>query len=126
MQCGRQINVQPYSSDHQNTQQSYTGLQSSIPKDWTVALLLSYFLGGFGIDRFYLGHTGLGVIKLLTCGGCGIWALIDFLIIGFGSMRDSRGMPLAGREGKEWIFYILIVLSLLFFFAGFCSALLGL
>lgn len=52
-------------------------------KDPVTALLLSLFFGGIGVDRFYLGHTGLGIGKLLTCGGCGVWALIDlFLIMG--------------------------------------------
>lgn len=50
-------------------------------KDPTTALLLSIFLGGYGIDRFYLGDTGLGVGKLLTCGGFGIWAIIDWFMI---------------------------------------------
>ncbi len=54
-------------------------------KDPTVALILSLicFLGISGIDRFYIGDIGLGVGKLITGGGCGIWSLIDlFLIMG--------------------------------------------
>jgi TM2 domain-containing membrane protein YozV len=63
-------------------------------KDMGTAFLLSYFLGGLGADRFYLGHTGLGVLKLITCGGVFIWWFIDLLLIGMGSMKDSEGNPL--------------------------------
>lgn len=50
-------------------------------KDPTIALIISLFLGGYGIDRFYIGDTGLGIGKLLTCGGCGIWAIVDWFLI---------------------------------------------
>ncbi len=63
-------------------------------KDWLTALLLSFFLGALGVDRFYLGHTGLGVGKLLTFGGCGIWALIDFILIAVNNVKDADGLPL--------------------------------
>ncbi len=64
-------------------------------KQWLTALLLSFFLGTLGVDRFYLGQTGLGIGKLLTLGGCGIWALIDFIMIAMRSVTDSDGRPLA-------------------------------
>ncbi len=63
-------------------------------KSQGTAFLLSMFLGQFGIDRFYLGYTGLGIVKLLTCGGLGIWALIDYILIGMGLMKDSEGNSL--------------------------------
>lgn len=47
-------------------------------KNPTTILILAICLGSYGVDRFMLGETGLGVAKLLTCGGCGIWALIDW------------------------------------------------
>ena len=50
-------------------------------KDPTMALILSIVAGGLGIDRFYIGDTGLGIAKLLTCGGCGIWTIIDYFLI---------------------------------------------
>lgn len=50
-------------------------------KDPTTALILSLFLGVYGIDRFFIGHTGLGIGKLITCGGCGLWAIIDWFNI---------------------------------------------
>jgi hypothetical protein len=66
-------------------------------KDWMVALLLSIFLGSLGVDRFYLGYVGLGIIKLLTLGGCGIWWLIDLILIAMNKLPDAQGQPLRQR-----------------------------
>lgn len=63
-------------------------------KDWLAALLISVFVGSLGIDRFYLGYVGLGILKLITLGGCGIWALIDIILIATGKLNDSKGLPL--------------------------------
>jgi hypothetical protein len=66
-------------------------------KDWLTTLLLCFFLGVFGIHRFYTGHTAIGVVQLLTLGGCGIWALIDFIMIIVGSYKDSKGQILVKK-----------------------------
>ncbi|MCK4473749.1 TM2 domain-containing protein [Candidatus Parcubacteria bacterium] len=69
-------------------------IQSTIEKsekDWLITLLLSIFVGAFGIDRFYLGKTGTGILKLITGGGFGIWWLIDVISIATGKMKDSDG-----------------------------------
>lgn len=50
-------------------------------KDPTTSLLISIFAGAYGIDRFYIGDTGMGVGKLLTCGGLGVWAIVDWFLI---------------------------------------------
>lgn len=58
---------------------------------WLITLLLCWFLGVFGAHRFYLGHTGTGILMLLTFGFCGIWTLIDFIVIAVGNFRDAEG-----------------------------------
>ena len=63
-------------------------------KSFMVALLLSLFLGVLGVDRFYTGQVGLGVGKLLTAGGCGIWALIDLILYATRKVTDANGRPL--------------------------------
>ncbi|MGN1403084.1 MAG: TM2 domain-containing protein [Ruminococcus sp.] len=60
-------------------------------KSKTVALVLSIFLGELGIDRFYLGYTGLGILKLITGGGFGIWWLIDLILIATGKLTAKDG-----------------------------------
>ena len=64
-------------------------------KQYMVALLLSIFLGFLGIDRFYTGQVGTGIAKLLTFGGCGIWALIDLILYAMNSVKDTSGRPLS-------------------------------
>jgi hypothetical protein len=65
-------------------------------KSQVTALLLAIFVGVLGIHRFYLGYTGIGVIQLLTLGGCGIWSLIDLIMIITGDLQ-----PKEGRYEKE-------------------------
>ena len=65
-------------------------------KSKMVALLLSIFLGELVIDRFYLGYIGLGILKLITAGGFGIWWLVDLILIATGKMKTKDGQELAG------------------------------
>lgn len=58
-------------------------------KDPTTCLIISLLGGSLGIDRFYLGDTGLGVAKLITCGGLGIWTIIDLFLI-MGAAREKN------------------------------------
>lgn len=61
---------------------------------WITSLLLCWFLGVFGIHRFYTGHTAIGLIQLLTLGGCGIWTFIDLVLLISGSYKDADGNPI--------------------------------
>lgn len=60
-------------------------------KSQLVALLIALFVGGLGIHRFYLGYTTIGIIQLLTLGGCGIWTLIDLIRICTGDLTPKDG-----------------------------------
>ena len=63
-------------------------------KDWLTTLLLNLFVGYFGVHRFYTGSIGIGVFQLLTLGGCGIWTIVDLILILTGDYRDGDGNKL--------------------------------
>lgn len=58
-------------------------------KDPTTSIIVSVLCGGLGIDRFLIGDTGMGVGKLLTCGGLGIWTIMDWFLI-MGATREKN------------------------------------
>lgn len=60
-------------------------------KNWLATLLLCLFLGGIGVHRFYVGKVGTGILQLITLCGCGIWTLIDLIMIITGSFTDKDG-----------------------------------
>ena len=67
------------------------------PKSRLAVALFAWFLGEFGAHRFYLGKIGTAIVMLLTLGGLGIWALIDFIMAVAGAMKDKEGRPI-----KNW------------------------
>ncbi|MGB1094711.1 MAG: TM2 domain-containing protein [Bacteroidia bacterium] len=66
-----------------------------------IAILLCFFLGGLGIHRFYLGYTTIGVIQLLTAGGCGVWVLIDFIRLIIGDLGRAGGSASNGGPKSD-------------------------
>ncbi len=69
------------------------------PKNHVIALLLCWFLGIFGIHRFYTGYKRIGVIQLFTLCGLGIWWLIDLVSLCFNSYKDKYGIELDEYNG---------------------------
>ncbi len=94
--CGKAINREAEICPKCGVRQK-TDIASS-RKDWLATLLFCFFLGSLGIHRFYTGHIGIGVVQLLTAGGCGVWSLIDFILILTNSFKDAAGNPLV----KSW------------------------
>jgi len=67
------------------------GSSGDVGTKWLTLVLLSFFLGGLGVDRFFTGYIGLGILKLITGGGCGVWWLIDLILIVCGKYKDANG-----------------------------------
>ena len=95
-----------------------TGADGESDKSYVVTTVLAWLLGTFGADRFYLGKIGTAIAKLVTLGGLGIWALIDFIMTLFGATKDKFGRPLAGYEKYKKTMWIIaaigVVLGLVF------------
>ena len=83
---------------------SYTVPASTIPQsvmklnpEWLITLALCFFLGMLGVHRFYNGKIGTGILMIVTFGGLGIWAFIDFIIVLFGKFTHKNGTVISVR-----------------------------
>jgi TM2 domain-containing membrane protein YozV len=64
-------------------------------REWLIALLFSVIIGTLGVDRFYHGKIGPGILKLITFGGLGVWTIIDIILIAVKKLDDKGGFNLA-------------------------------
>jgi len=99
-------------------------------KNYLTTVLLAWLLpliGLNGIHRFYTGHIGIGVAQLLTFGGCGIWQLIDFILLCFGNFKDSEGKELEGYSKTTGLtcFFIWLGLAVCVLILYFLLAVIG-
>ena len=67
-------------------------------KNWLTTLLLCLFLGSVGGHRFYAGKIGTAILMILTCGGCGIWTLIDLIMILTCKFTDKDGNAIVNEK----------------------------
>jgi len=82
-------------------------------KSYLVTGILALVFGIFGADRFYLGKTGTAIAKLLTLGGCGVWVLIDLIILLAGNVTDSKGQPLSGATTRNKLILVGVLIVLM-------------
>lgn len=76
-------------------------------KSFIATWLLSWLVGFWGIDRFYLGKVGTGLAKLFTLGGLGVWWLIDLILVLTGAQRDKLGFRLQGYQAHKKVAWII-------------------
>lgn len=93
-------------AQQQQEMQSIPGVKQ---KNWLATFLLCAFFGLLGIHRFYTGYLVIGVVQLLTFGGCGLWALIDYIMLLVNKFNDKDEQPL--EEYNKTIAIVFFILT---------------
>jgi len=82
-------------------------------RHFLATFFISFFWGVFGADRIYMGYWGLGILKLVTVGGFGIWVIVDLFLVMGGYMRDKQGREmLQVAEYKKFASNTIMILAL--------------
>ena len=96
--CGAVIKKEAEICPKCGVRQISANVGDDVGKQWFTLMLLSIFLGSLGVDRFYVGKIGTGILKLLTLGGCGIWWIIDVIVVAAGRFTDSNGNVISQKQ----------------------------
>ncbi|GAA2035462.1 hypothetical protein GCM10009819_19930 [Agromyces tropicus] len=98
----------------QNPQVARAARESTSNRSFIATWLFSWLLGVLGVDRFYLGKVGTGILKLLTAGGFGIWWLIDLVLTLTNTAKDADGRRVVGTTQEQTIAWIVTGVIVLF------------
>jgi TM2 domain-containing membrane protein YozV len=81
-------------------------------RHFLAVFFISFMWGTFGADRMYLGKWGTGILKLITLGGCGLWTIVDLILIMSGAMRDKQGREmLQFAEYKAFAYKMVLIFA---------------
>lgn len=92
-------------------------------RHFLITFFFSFMWGTFGVDRFYMGYIGTGIIKLLTFGGFGIWTTIDLFVIMAGAMKDKQDRDMLQfaeykKFAKKTVFWFAVLLGVFILING--------
>jgi len=96
--CGSIIKKEAEICPKCGVRQRSADILANTSKKWLTTLLLAIFVGYLGVHRFYVGKIGTGVLMLLTLGGCGVWTIIDIILIATSSFKDADGNILSMKD----------------------------
>ena len=91
--CGKPIKIKAEICPHCGVRQIPVNEVGTSEKGWLSCLLLFLFLGWLGAHRFYVGKVGTALLYIITLGGLGVWARVDFILIVVGNFKDNEGKP---------------------------------
>lgn len=106
--------IPPGSPGYVNPQAARAAAASASDRSFIATWLFSWLLGVFGVDRFYLGKVGTGILKLLTIGGFGIWWLVDLVLTLTNAQKDGDGRRVVGTRQEQTIAWIVTAVAVLF------------